>query len=368
MTFPIKNKTNIFILMGWLLLYAATPLYMYYSLISTHEAVQWVVLWDTCGYITAFCLLFMTHHYVLIPYLWQNKHRKAYVMSLAIAFALFTTYIKYNEPEFMPRPERHSMEHRRQMPKHEFPDGHKGIPHKRLPLSPPDMARMTVAILMIGADLCYAAWINDEKMRKRLMLLEQQNLRQELEHLRYQINPHFFMNTLNNIHALVDIDQDRAKRAIVELSGLMRYALYEGSESKVSLNHEMEFIRLYISLMKMRYPDKVEVTCELPENVPSEIMISPLILATFVENAFKHGVSYMQPSFINIRLIKEDGKIHFRCVNSRHPATAATDRHHGIGLENVRKRLDLQYASNYKLEINDKEEKLFSVDLILPAS
>lgn len=353
--------------MGWVLLYAATPLYMYYSLISTHEAVQWGVLWDTCGYITAFFLLFVIHHYVLIPFLLNNRHKVAYIACLFISFTLFTSYIKYKEPEFIPRHDMHRMLLHGQMAMDRLHD-EKRKPHKRLPLSPPDMARMTIAILMIGADMCYAAWLNDEKMRKRLMLLEQQNLKQELEHLRYQINPHFFMNTLNNIHALVDIDRDRAKRAIVELSGLMRYALYEGSESKVSLNHEMEFIKLYISLMKMRYPDKVEITCELPENVPSEIMISPLILATFVENAFKHGVSYMQPSFINIRLTKEGGKIHFWCVNSRHPAMAATDRHHGIGLENVRKRLDLQYAGNYKLEINNKEEKLFSVDLILPTS
>ena len=353
--------------MGWVLLYAAMPLYMYYSLISTHEAVQWGVLWDTCGYITAFFLLFVIHHYVLIPFLLNNRHKVAYIACLFISFALFTSYIKYKEPEFIPRHDMHRMLLHGQMAMDRLHD-EKRKPHKRLPLSPLDMARMTIAILMIGADMCYAAWLNDEKMRKRLMLLEQQNLKQELEHLRYQINPHCFMNTLNNIHALVDIDRDRAKRAIVELSGLMRYALYEGSESKVSLNHEMEFIKLYISLMKMRYPDKVEITCELPENVPSEIMISPLILATFVENAFKHGVSYMQPSFISIRLTKEDGKIHFCCVNSRHPAMAATDRHHGIGLENVRKRLDLQYAGNYKLEINNKEEKLFSVDLILPTS
>ena len=99
-------------------------------------------------------------------------------------------------------------------------------------------------------------------MRQRLLLLEKQNLKQELEQLRYQINPHFLMNTLNNIHALVDIDKERAQRAIVDLSGLMRHALYKSSTPIVPMKEETEFLQQYISLMRLRYSDKVEL-CKL---------------------------------------------------------------------------------------------------------
>lgn len=359
-----KNKTNIFIIIGWLLLYAATPLYMYYSLISTHEAVQWGVLWDTCGYITAFFLLFVIHHYVLIPFLLNNRHKVAYIACLFISFALFTSYIKYKEPEFIPRHDMHRMELHGQMPMDRLHDV-KRKPHKRLPLSPPDMARMTIAILMIGADMCYAAWLNDEKMRKRLMLLEQQNLKQELEHLRYQINPHFFMNTLNNIHALVDIDPEKAKTSIVELSKLMRMILYDSDKQMTSLPQEIEFIKNYIRLMRLRFTDNVTIHTEFPNNPPHKD-IAQMVLVTFIENAFKHGISYMQPTIIDIAIRLHGNKLLFTCANTVRPADKnnSNEKKGGLGLANVKKRLDLIYGNEYKLDIKGQSTR-YKVRLLL---
>jgi len=177
------------------------------------------------------------------------------------------------------------------------------------------------------------------------------------------------MNTLNNIHVLIDLDQELAKRSVVELSKLMRYALYEGNGTMVSISHEIEFLQHYISLMKLRYQNQVELYCEMPDEVTGEVQMPPLLLATFVENAFKHGVSCLSHSFIHISLAIDSGAqtIRFRCVNSQHGHSPSTnDGHHGIGLENVRKRLDLIYAERYQLSIDEHSDKQYVVDLTLP--
>lgn len=421
MHFSLKHKDNIVIIVVWSIIYASTPLYMYFTSFSNQQEFDWHSIWSMWSYTSAFLLLFLLNHYILIPKLINKKHIVAYIVSIILGLCVFTCFLFFNKsflrphPKFLDRehkfdsknihgPIMHEfgpMPHNNQNNGHKFDNRNMHRPHMHefepirhpifpnkdhqfdegrihgpwmrpfedLPLAPPDMMRIIIAILMLGVDLGAAAWLNEQKMRQRLLLLEQQNLKQELEHLRYQINPHLFMNTLNNIHALVDIDKERAKRAIIELSRLMRYALYGGNSSMVSLSHEVEFLRLYVSLMKLRFNDKVEIICKLPENAPAEVMLPPLLLATFVENAFKHGISYRTDSFIHIHLSLEDDnkKICFRCINSLHKNVNVTeDGYHGIGFENVRKRLDLQYADNYTLVINDKDENTFTIELVLP--
>ena len=303
-----------------------------------------------------FFALFLLNHFVFIPQFIAKKRKTLYVVCCIAALGLFTSVQVVCEHHFRPAPPPMPKEHP-MPPRHHHPN--------TFPLKPQHMAHLIMAMLMLGADLGAVAGLNSRKMRQRLAQLEKQSLQQELEHLRYQINPHFFMNTLNNIHALVDIDHEQAKRAIVELSGLMRYVLYEGNGTLVPLDREVKFLRHYISLMKMRYSDDVEVTYEVPDPVPAEIMLPPLLIGSFVENAFKHGISYLQPSFIHVKLTATDGHIRFECVNSRHGAVTK-DGQHGIGLENVRKRLDLQYADKYQLKINDSDENTFAITLILP--
>ena len=186
-------------------------------------------------------------------------------------------------------------------------------------------------------------------------------LEQQLEYLKYQINPHFLMNTLNNIHALIDIDPEEAKTTIVELSKMLRFMLYEGAKQKVPLERELAFVQHYITLMKLRYTDRVAINLNLPKNVPNS-EVPPLVFITFVENAFKHGVSYQQQSFIDISVSIEDNKLHFSCRNSR--IAQDEDKHGGVGLQNVRKRLDLIYGKHYQLDIKD-EADAYSVDLTL---
>ena len=212
-----------------------------------------------------------------------------------------------------------------------------------------------------GIKLMYQSIRDEQQMEE----LKQQNMQAEMDYLKYQINPHFFMNTLNNIHALIDIDTEYAKNAVIELSKMMRYVLYESGREIISLNRDIQFLKNYIELMRIRYTDAVNISVESPGNLPEQLSIPPLLLIVFVENAFKHGVSYNHPSFIRLKIEYADGQVTSTLTNSRH--TAQSSKHPaGIGLENVRKRLELIYgAKNYSLEISE-EEKTYTVKLVIP--
>ena len=182
--------------------------------------------------------------------------------------------------------------------------------------------------------------------------LQRQNLQAEMYYLKHQINPHFLMNTLNNIHALVDIDGDAAKQAIIQLSDMMRHVVYDTGGDLISLKEEIKFINNYIELMRIRYTDDVKILYHKPDALQGRVEIPPLIFIVFVENAFKHGVSYDNASYIYIDIKCEDGYVVGRFENSVNPAKRSDKP--GIGLENVRKRLDLIYNDRYDLQIEEK--------------
>ena len=178
----------------------------------------------------------------------------------------------------------------------------------------------------------------------RIISLERQNLQAEMEALKYQINPHFFMNTLNNIHALIDINTEAAKTTVIELSKMMRYVLYDSENQVTDLDSDVRFVEHYIALMRIRYTEDVDIRFQKPEIIPEGVKIPPLLLIVFVENAFKHGVSYTEPSYVDVDLSCEDGWVKFYVRNSRHKKSV--DSRGGVGLDNVKKRLDLIYEGN----------------------
>ena len=143
---------------------------------------------------------------------------------------------------------------------------------------------------------------------------------------------------------------------------MMRYVLHEGAKSQVSLLKDLEFLRHYIALMRLRYTDKVKISFETPGQLPDRI-IPPMLLITFVENAFKHGVSYRRPSFIEVKADAHDNHLVFTCRNSKSEAEHETNG--GVGLANTRKRLDLIYGNNYTLLI-DEGDDTYSVTLEIP--
>lgn len=169
----------------------------------------------------------------------------------------------------------------------------------------------------------------------------------ELTNLRNQLNPHFLLNTLNNIYALIAFDSDKAQQAVEELGKLLRYVLYDNQQAKVPLRKEMDFIRNYIELMRIRLGAHVELKTnfEIPANCT--LPIAPLLFISLIENAFKHGISPTQPSYIHIHFWLAEGRVECEITNSNFPKSSADKSGSGIGLEQVRRRLELSYAGHY---------------------
>ena len=169
----------------------------------------------------------------------------------------------------------------------------------------------------------------------------------ELRNLRSQINPHFLLNTLNNIYALTAFDTPKAQEAIQELSKMLRHILYDYQQTTVSLADEIEFLRNYVNLMRIRLQQSVDVQFNI-STFNTSVEIAPLLFISLVENAFKHGVSPSEPSFIHIFMESDEHKIVCDIQNSNHPKTANDNSGHGIGLRNVQRRLDLYYPGHYE--------------------
>ncbi len=212
----------------------------------------------------------------------------------------------------------------------------------------------------LGIKMLYKSMQDDEDMEK----LQRQTIQAEMYYLKYQINPHFFMNTLNNIHALIDIDTEIAKQCVIELSNMMRYVVYDSGAEATSMKKDMVFIENYIELMRIRYSQEVEIKFDYPKGLSSKIVIPPLIFIVFVENAFKHGISYNKPSYIHIDIRHEGNTVTAKFENSVHGTKRS--RHTGIGLENVRKRLELIYGNRYKMNIDDSAADKYCVTITIP--
>lgn len=173
----------------------------------------------------------------------------------------------------------------------------------------------------------------------------------EISWLKNQINPHFLFNTLNNISSLTAIDAEKAQESIGQLSDLLRYALYESDSEKVSMSGEMEFMTNYVELMKLRCNDLTTVSCTFDMG-QSDFQIAPLLFISLIENAFKHGVNSRKESFVNISMITDGEDVVFSCRNSVFEKQTTDRIGSGIGLENMKRRLDLIYPESYVYEVS----------------
>lgn len=191
-------------------------------------------------------------------------------------------------------------------------------------------------------------FIRTRQIKQQLKDERAKHTEAELAWLKNQINPHFLFNTLNNISSLIQIDADMAQDSIAQLSDLLRYAMYETNKSAVPISGEVEFMRNYISLMKLRCNEKTNVTTHF--DVKQDVEIAPLLFISLIENAFKHGVSSSKPSVIDIRLQQQDDKLVFICDNTNYPKDNADRSGSGIGVENTRRRLELMYHGKYEWE------------------
>ena len=204
---------------------------------------------------------------------------------------------------------------------------------------------LNLAVFAAGATALAVArrWVTTEQ---KLKDTEAARAKAELTNMRNQINPHFLLNTLNNIYALTAFDTSKAQEAIQELSKMLRHILYDYQQPVVPLNDEVEFLHNYISLMKLRLPASVEVTEEFNISNPQQ-QVAPMLFISLVENAFKHGVSPSEKSFVHVAIKENDGIIICDIQNSNNPKTNNDHSGHGIGLKQVQKRLDLSYPDGY---------------------
>ena len=344
------------------------------------EVYPWHELLDAWLQMAVMFACFLFHNYVLAPWLVYGQRRLLYFTSVMALTCCFVILQCTHQPEQKggppPLPVERSHEHRPPLPD----DGDAFEPHADRPpfvghegpdIHPPaifgqhDVLSAIMLILMLGMNIGVKLYFKQRDDQQRLERMEKESLHQQLEYLRYQINPHFLMNTLNNIHALVDIDGERAKDTIVELSRIMRYALYEGSRQYVPLSRDVEFVESYIRLMRLRYTDKVSISVSIPPVLPDR-QVPPMLFVTFVENAFKHGVSYQQESFISISFAVTDDRLRFVCSNSKplQPNKHAGEEG-GVGLQNVQRRLQLIYGDRYSLKVTDTADA-YTTELELP--
>jgi len=200
---------------------------------------------------------------------------------------------------------------------------------------------------VIAVAIAIRQYLRTSQLRQQLQEERQRSTEAELAWLKNQTNPHFLFNTLNNISSLTQIDPDSAQDAIAQLSDLLRYAMYETNKPLVPIQGEVEFMRNYIELMKLRCNEQTEVTSHF-SLLTSQLNIAPLLFISLIENAFKHGLSSSRPSRIDIRLGQQGDALVFTCDNTNYPKDDADRSGSGIGGENTRRRLDLLYAGRYE--------------------
>ena len=368
----------------WGILFAAPVMSLYvHTMDSEHEAFNWQQVFFVWRQYLMFLVIFLIHNFILAPMLVYRQRKWLYAVSTVVILAVFVVWQCSHRPAFrhpgdegIPQAERyhdgprHAGQLEQGAPPEDFRDRPPRFNERRRKNrhQPPvligehDVVATIILVLMLGMNLGVKLYFKTRNDQKKLERLEKENLEQQLEYLKYQINPHFFMNTLNNIHALVDIDPQKAQESIVELSKMMRFILYEGDKQGVPLAREFEFIRNYLRLMRLRFTDKVQISVDLPQEVP-DATVPPLMLISFIENAFKHGISYQRPSFVDISVSTENRRLHFICHNSK--ANKPNQEKGGVGLANVKKRLTLLYDSDYTLNIEDHAES-YKVTLDIP--
>ena len=370
-----SRQENAIYLALWGMLFAAPVLSMYIRTVNNSILVfNWREILMIWTLFAVYLVIFLIHNFLLAPMLIYGRKRLLYTTLVAAIFTCFITYQCTHRPKprrFGPIPieQRMDMEHRDGPRPHNPYYGHRPPKDFKMPDHVPavfigqhEIVAVVILVLMFGMNIGVKLFFKSRNDQKKLESLQKKNLEQQLEYLKYQINPHFFMNTLNNIHALVDIDPEKAKDTILELSKMMRFILYEGDKSGVPLTREFDFIRHYVALMQLRYTDKVDIRTDLPEEAPDKTL-PPLMLINFIENAFKHGISYQQQSFVHIKITVNDDQLHFTCSNSK--AETPNQEKGGVGLANVKQRLHLLYDNNYTLKIQNQPDS-YNVELTLP--
>jgi two-component system sensor histidine kinase AlgZ len=224
------------------------------------------------------------------------------------------------------------------------------------------MATTLFVVIFVGMLRFAKDWFEFEARKKEV---ENEKLTAELNFLKAQINPHFLFNTLNNLYYLAFTQSPNTTEVIAKLSQMMRYMIYDSNHSLVPLSKEIEYMQNYISLERLRLNNTIPVGFEVQGNA-DEVRIAPLIFITFLENAFRHGVSNNKPdAWVNIRVSLKDKECIYTVENSK--ISPVPDAKSGIGLQNVKRRLELTYPGRYHLTVDDQADR-YAIQLNLKLS
>jgi two-component system LytT family sensor kinase len=317
---------------------------------------------------------FYFNAYFLYPVLYKRKKVAVYIVSLIVTVIAVMFFSRFIDNILFPQPVRppgmphmgdHGMDSLRHGPGRDSlirgggPDfGHRGGPRG---FGGPGWDRgwfgwyftnMITYIFIIGISISYRIITDNAKLEKVRKERENENLKTELSFLRSQVSPHFIFNILNNMVALARKKSDMLEPSLIELSKLMRYMLYENDDERVSLAREVEYLKSYIALQLLRFGDDVTIMFNPPDDI-NAYYLEPMLLAPFVENAFKHGVGMVEDPQITITLAVDEatGWLDFKVMNTIAPPQHTKDKSSGIGLVNVRRRLELLYKEDYNLDI-----------------
>ena len=315
-------------------------------LISGDSTRSAMTFWSSFHMLMPICLVYLINYFLLVPKL---LFRKQIVWFVVLNLVLLTLL---NLPSFVPRgeipePLREHIQRR-------------DILAFRIPtLISAGFFQLVFIFLAIGA----RSIIRSNDIQFQLQEERRKTAEAELTWLKHQLNPHFLFNTLNNISSLTQIDPDRAQESIGQLSDTLRYALYDTDVDKVPLSGEVAFMDNYIHLMQLRCNEMTDVSTSW--QVPSgDVKIAPLLFISPIENAFKHGVNARMKSFVHIGLHPEGKDLVFTCENSLFEKTGEDHIGSGIGVENLKRRLELIYPDAYSYE-HDEKDGAYSVRIVL---
>jgi len=350
-----KSKSKLVTIIIHVLIWGIFGMIYFFQPLSFDIVVPYQ-LWIKQGLILSLLVFaFYLNSFVFVPkFLLKNNTGIYFLVGVVVVFIIIFLNIKADEwlriPQLMD-----AAFHARRRPGHHLKRDHNW-----------DFYLIAEVALVLGVSTSITAIQKWQFDKHRHEEMEQEKISSELSFLKAQINPHFFFNTLNNIYALTLVNADTSRKAIHQLSRMMRYVLYDTQNSTTQLSQEIAFVKDYISLMELRLTEVVKIEFSSPTSL-RDVAIAPMIFLPFVENAFKHGVSATQPSYINIDISQQNSTVDLKVVNTIIKEQSNNlEAGSGIGLNNTRRRLDLLYPGKYNLLINENPSgNTYSVHLTL---
>jgi sensor histidine kinase YesM len=299
---------------------------------NNDSAVVWDSLMISAYWLAPALLIYLLNFYLCVPLLWFRHHYWQFSLVNVVLLMACNSHILYKNINSLP-------------------DLYRAGYSSFLIIA------LLVNLMAIGIALSIRYIMRQNEKKQKVV-------EAELAWLKNQINPHFLFNTLNNISSLTQIDADKAQDTVMQLSDLLRYAMYETNKPKVPLEGEVDFMRNYIELMKLRCNEMTEVS-ETMKVEDKKAEVAPLLFISLIENAFKHGTNSNAPATIDISLTQKDGILVFICNNTNNPKPTKDRSGSGIGLENTRRRLNLLYLGRYQWEQTITPENIYHVKITL---